>query len=299
MNYPFYERLIAPARRSNEIWRICVGCVMIAVAYPLCLHLYWDLLSGIAGLPRWAVQTAVETGLRPVWTLALLFSFVGFWIACFFVVRFLHKRPFRSLFGSFRGVAYDFWRVVIAIVLLNVALAVLPPYGDGESSDALRNPALSLSTWIALLPFSLIAILIQTGAEEVLFRGYLQSQLAARFKSPLIWILVPSFLFAAGHYAPNIHGENNTFIVIWAGLFGVLAADLTARSGTLGAALGFHFANNVFALLLVGSPGAMGGLALYHDRVAVSGEPFPTTTMIIQCGFLLIAWLAARIALRR
>ncbi len=30
--------------------------------------------------------------------------------------------------------------------------------------------------------------------EELVFRGYLQSQLAARFRSPLVWIVLPSLM---------------------------------------------------------------------------------------------------------
>ena len=37
---------------------------------------------------------------------------------------------------------------------------------------------------------------------------------------------------------------------IWAGAFGIAAADLTARCGTLGPAIALHFGNNLCAALI-------------------------------------------------
>jgi membrane protease YdiL (CAAX protease family) len=61
---------------------------------------------------------------------------------------------------------------------------------------------------MSFLPLALVGVLIQTGAEEVLFRGYMQQQLAARFSSPILWMVLPSAIFAALHYQPEIMGDN-------------------------------------------------------------------------------------------
>ncbi|HBS98322.1 MAG TPA: CPBP family intramembrane metalloprotease, partial [Citreicella sp.] len=107
---------------------------------------------------------------------------------------------------------------------------LLPPWP--LSADL--QPGLPPVTWLALLPLTLLALLVQTGSEEILFRGYLQSQLAARLPWPAVWLVLPSALFALGHHAPAIYGANAGLVTLWAFVFGLAMADLTARSGTLG-----------------------------------------------------------------
>jgi DNA-directed RNA polymerase subunit RPC12/RpoP len=54
-----------------------------------------------------------------------------------------------------------------------------------------------------------VGVLIQTGAEEVLFRGYLQQQLAARFASPIAWMVLPSAIFALPALPARDHGRQH------------------------------------------------------------------------------------------
>ena len=46
-----------------------------------------------------------------------------------------------------------------------------------------------------LLPLGIAGLFCQVFAEEVAFRGYLQTQLAARFTSPVIWMSLPALGF--------------------------------------------------------------------------------------------------------
>jgi membrane protease YdiL (CAAX protease family) len=156
---------------------------------------------------------------------------------------------------------------------------------------------LSLGQLLLWLPVALPMIFFQTAAEELVFRGFLQQQLGARFGNPLVWMVVPSVLFGALHYDPESFGDDAISIVIWAISFGVIAADLTARTGNLGAAIALHFCNNTFALLLFGTPGHMDGLALFvmYVEPASLAEPL---SILLNSASLLFLWLGARIALR-
>jgi membrane protease YdiL (CAAX protease family) len=149
-----------------------------------------------------------------------------------------------------------------------------------------------------LLPLALLGVAVQTGAEELVFRGYLQQQLAARFRSPLIWMLVPSLAFGAAHYDPATSGGNLWLIVLATGAFGLAAADLTARSGSLGAAWGFHFANNVAALLVIAVKGTIPGLALFTTPYDAT-DPVMRGLVVIDIVTLAVAWLLVRRALSR
>jgi membrane protease YdiL (CAAX protease family) len=150
---------------------------------------------------------------------------------------------------------------------------------------------------LALLYAAIWLILLQVGAEELFFRGYLQQQLAARFRSPAIWIGLPAALFAWGHYQPEETGGNALAVAVWAGIFAAAAADLTARTGTLGAAIGLHFANNAISILFLSLPGPVSGLALYTYPFAAD-DPALGPLFLVDLGVIGVSWLAARVALR-
>jgi hypothetical protein len=87
--------------------------------------------------------------------------------------------------------------------------------------------------------------------------------------------------------------------VFWAGCFGLVAADLTARTGNLGAAVALHFTNNISAVLMVGLAGNLGGLTLYQIHLP-SGDASKTLLYLaLDCLGLLVSWLLARLVLRR
>jgi membrane protease YdiL (CAAX protease family) len=161
------------------------------------------------------------------------------------------------------------------------------------------EPGLPLRAWLALLPLTLLGILVQTGAEELVFRGYLLQQLAARFRSPLAWMVLPSILFGLVHYVPGMPGSTALILVLGATLFGLFAADLTAATGSIGAAWGFHFANNVLALAVLATDGTITGLALYLTPYTADAEGAARLALLADYALLTAAWALCRLALRR
>ena len=115
---------------------------------------------------------------------------------------------------------------------------------------------------IGLLP-ALALILMQVAAEEVAFRGYLLQQLRARFRSPLVWAVLPALVFGALHFDPATYGLVNALAYVAnATAMGTLAAFVTIRTGNLGAAIGLHFGNNA-SMVLFGLEGELSGFSLY------------------------------------
>ncbi len=295
-DYSAHARFIAPARATAEVWRLVVGLILASGVIMLCSPLLWQFLSYVMSEDGYqALYDDFATLLLPQSTLVLLYSFGLVWIAIAAVVLVLHRRRPETLIGSPPIAFLQAKFVVVALLLLTAALMVLPPYGF---EPALQS-GLPLPQWLGFLIPALVAVLVQTSAEEVLFRGYIQQQLAAKFQSPVIWMVVPSVLFGLAHYAPASYGGNAWLIVIWATIFGVLAADLTARAGTLGPAIAMHFVNNVAALLIVSPQGEMSGLALFHYPFDASDEAAVRALLPIDFAMMLVTWLAARLALRR
>lgn len=282
------------AENRSEWWRTLAGVVAIVAVYLLLAQLYQTVLFILAAdHPEFLDQ--LIAGSTPLAMFVLLGSFGLISASVFIVVRLLHKRAALNVMGPPRLAVPQFVRVVVALVVLGVVLTVLPPYGY----DAPLVPNLTVGLWVLLLPLSLVAVFVQISAEEILFRGYLQQQLGARFRSPLVWMVIPSVLFALGHYQPGEAGDNAVMITVWALVFGLLMADLTARAGTIGPALAVHFVNNVTALVFTSLPDSLGGVALYHTPFGMADADMLRAWLPVDFAVMLVSWLAARLALRR
>ncbi|MGR3617225.1 MAG: lysostaphin resistance A-like protein [Paracoccaceae bacterium] len=275
-----------------EVWRLIVGFVVILLITVV-------LSFGISGFCVWLMPEGwiidLARGNTSSTLLVLLFSFISVIIGVQVTVRVVQKRSLRSVLGSVPLAVQQFTRVMTFLAGLMLLLLVLPPYGLEEPLEV----NLSLGRWVMLLPFAIAALLVQTSSEEVLFRGFLQQSLAARFRAPWVFILIPSAIFALGHYAPEQSGGNAWIIVAWAGLFGVLMADLTARAGTLGPAIAVHFFNNFTAIVLVAPASTMNGLALYRFPFELSDTAASRPWLAVDFVMLIVCWLIGRLAIRR
>ncbi len=257
MTTPAHDAFIAPARAYPQLWRLFLGVVVTAVVFVVWFIVVMGIIylfAGNVGGPQWIVMlTHAET---PTSALLVLSTLLGLAFGAMVAAVLLHRRSPVTLFGNRSQIVRHFAIATGACAVI-LAASSLIPFGYQPL------PGLDLRLWLSFLPLALVAILGQTGAEELFFRGYLQQQLGARFKSPLIWMVLPSALFGMAHFNPSDGTLNAWLVAGAAGLFGLCAADLTARTGSIGAAWGFHFANNVAAILVVALNGNLSGLALY------------------------------------
>lgn len=287
-----YEPLVAPARPRRQIWRTLLGLAITGAVY-------FGWMVGLAmpaawyqGVPFDRLLYRVATGADPWGMILLLGGFLGGWIGVWVAIRLLHRRRLGSLLGRAPAVLRDFVTGLVILALIGggltlVMMPMLPPL-------TLRP---DVSVWLAFLPLALLGVLIQTGAEELLFRGYLQSQLAARFARPLIYLTLPAILFGLAHYNAEERGADAWLVVGSTALFGLIAADVTQRTGNLGMAWGLHFANNVLAMLVLSVTGALNGLALFEagDLAPEMARPLLIADMLVTVA----VWAVCRLWLRR
>lgn len=290
-----FERYIAPARVRPQIWRVIAGILLIA-------GLYTGLMAALVGLafrlaPRDrlpGLAAEIGWGQSPWGMVALLLSFAALAAGPMIAVRLLHSRRVATLFGPgarvLRHFALGVGVVATVYGLANLLSLALP----GEPTE----PGLPLATWLAFLPLALLGVGIQTLAEELVFRAYLLQQLAARFRSRIVWMGLPSLLFGTLHFEPGLIGPNAVYVVAATALFGLAAADLTARTGSIGLAWGLHFANNCAALLFITSGEALTGLALRRSPVEMAA-PEGLAFLAIDMVLVAIVWGACRLLLRR
>lgn len=256
---PAFEAFVARARRRPALWRLGLGtvCAMLiwfaTIAASNMLALMFG--TGFSGLTGGAGAAA------PAALLAYLASFAGLTAGVCSAAGIGHRRP-GTLIGpggfdlrGFRAGALFMFAATGAGALLWIVAGDVP----------VRQR--EVGSWLSGLPLALGLVLVQSSAEELLFRGYLTQGLAARFRSPLVWLGAPALLFGALHWSPAIQGENAVLAAAQAALLGLILGDVTARTGNLSPAIGIHFANNVIALLLIADPGPMSGLALFLSSV--------------------------------
>lgn len=290
MSYEPHDSLIRPARMSASPARLILGTVMVVAIYLSLLFMFANALPSFLG-PGLLNALYDEDG--PAYVLLLLFQFGFMIVALSMVLRTIHRRQLRTLIGRRDRAVRDFWVCMTYLAPLYLLFWIMP-MPEGFQLEAHKR----LIQWLLIVPLALPLIMVQISAEELAFRGYLQSQLAARFRHPLIWMGIPSTLFGLLHYSPELAGENAWMLVAWSAVFGAAAADLTARSGTLGPALALHFVNNVFAILFAAPEGEMDGAALYTFPLALDAPGLATTLLPLELVMTLCAWLCCRLALR-
>ncbi|MFD0982396.1 CPBP family intramembrane glutamic endopeptidase [Tropicimonas aquimaris] len=295
MSYRPHLSYVAPARGAPELWRTLAGVVLTVVAGIALYQAGFALVSNLVGLETTdAILEATDSDNATAFAaLYSLFTFGFFAVGLALAVNALHGRHSATLFGPWEAVVSDFLRVLLTVGGLLLLLWVVLP----QDYETVRNTAMPRGTWVLLLPVSIAAILVQAGTEELFFRGYLQQQLAARFPTLPLWLIVPSLAFGLLHLAPGAAGSNAPLYALWATCFGLAAADLTARTGAIGAAIGFHAANNIASILLVSVAGPGSGLALWHIPIRLD-DPAIAALMLPEVLTTFCCWLAARLALK-
>ncbi len=260
MSYPRFAAFVAPARPFPALWRLFLGVVtvfLVTFIWMAALFVIFTWMSGLQ-LRDSAMSLMMPLSPSPAGTTLFLLMIGGFGLGSIIAARFWQKRKAGSLFGprvaTLRNFAVAAGTSLAVILLLGAATL---PFIETPT------PNLDPMRWLLWLPLALFALAIQTGSEEVFFRGYLQSQLAARFRMPVIWLFLPSLIFALFHMQPGLTLAHTLTILVVTCLFGTLAGDLTARTGNIGAAWGFHFTNNAMIILIVSNEPALQGLSLY------------------------------------
>ena len=294
--YAAHDRFIAPARGTPGLRPVILGFIIIESLYELGQQLLGLMLQ--FRLP--ALAETVRQGDTPLGLLIGLSTFAWLGLCIALVLRFVHGLGLHSLIGPVRPAARQFGATFLYIGLLFLAAEALMGSFSLPSGATLRP----LGPWLLLLAPALVALLIQTGTEELFYRGYLQQRIAVLMPHPAAWLILPNIAFALAHWSGSVPGIENAAYIIWAFLFGLAASDLTARAGTLGPAIALHLANNAYAFLFFAERNAPdSGLALV--LFAPAPHPLPAPDSLLATGLpgelmlLALTWAVARLAIRR
>ncbi|MFL2789425.1 MAG: lysostaphin resistance A-like protein [Paracoccaceae bacterium] len=230
-------------------------------------------------------NSALATGNSPAGMIYILSSFLGLMFALLLVAK-LHNRSFKSFFGSSCGFinyfAYSFLYCVIYCSIFTVTITMI--------TGNIVTQNLSVSNWSMYLIIALPLLFIQVTAEELFFRGYLVQQLATRYNSTLIWMVLPSIGFGLAHYDPQNYGKASLLIVGILTVYGMVAIDLTRRTGNIAAAIGIHLSNNIFTILILGNTSKFSGLSLFIVPTFLENEENLKVILISEFLFIILVW---------
>jgi len=281
-----------PAAARAQIWRTALGIVLTVVIWMATgLGLVW-LAGRVSHLPPGMVMDTTR------WVGAAMFflTFAGLHLGLAVTLLLLHRRRYASLFGpAHRLDRGHFLYGLLAMLALAAALYALMPVERLVLPESVPPEITRLrpfGEWLVGLAPALALILLQVSAEEAAFRGYLLQQLRARFRSPLVWAVLPALVFGALHFDARTYGlVNATAYVVNAATLGTLAAFVTMRTGNLGAAIGLHFGNNAM-LTLFGVEGELSGFSLYGMAMdpASGYATYSMVTQTVAAVVLFIAW---------
>lgn len=294
-----FARFVAPAWQSPQISRVIVVLLGIEAIFWIVSGLFDPLFHSSTGDGPFPADTAAGTFISfGSFTLILLLFHL---LSCA-----VHGRGIESMIGPFAPAWADFKKSLLFVGLVGVVITFAPPFIEIDALVFVRQ----FPDWAFWIIPAIVVIAIQSGTEEIIYRGYLQQQMAVYLPYKFAWMGIPSVIFGVAHYWNGYGPSEGVFFVIWATCLGFACADLTIRTGNIGAAIGLHTANNLYASLFVGINGWPGsGFALFmypyvDPRAFDYGvhmllDPWTIFEMVTALMVLVAMWLAARIAIRR
>jgi membrane protease YdiL (CAAX protease family) len=259
-----FDRFVDQARPNASFTKLGLGILIMIVTAVALIFILSSIGASIWGLERvgefFAELEKLDTPKAVLFALFLVpFQFIGL----FFALWWVHKRTIRSVFG-YGPLVRNFEIAVIICLLLYGAITLFQLFMD----DGVPN--MPVGTWFLYMIPLLPILLLQVTTEELIFRGYLLQQFAAISKNPIVWMVIPSAIFGSLHYDPNKMGQEAAIlVVVLTGLFGLILADLTRRTGNIAAAVGVHFVNNFIAICILPLGGTMTGISLFISKISV------------------------------
>ena len=235
---------------NNNFVSYFLGILMIVVAYILgsyflLLDLQWNF-----GIESFDAVTEKELpkilgNNRLLFWLIIPFLFVALFLV--FHTKFVHKRTILSIFTGREK--FDWKRVFFSFTLLSVVLALFLLF-QYLSSDSLIFQ-FNAQKFIPLFIIAILLLPIQTSCEEILFRSYILQGIKMRTRKNSIAVLISGLMFGAIHIGNPEVAKIGYHIIAYYMLVGVFLSLISFYDNGIELALGYHAANNIFAVLMI------------------------------------------------
>lgn len=271
-----------PVTNRPSLIRWSIGTILVLLSWLI----IGTLLTGISAA-KFDIDINALAGEDPAllasyepWKAAatILVSFFPLLLTPILMHRFLLKGGYRALFTrSTKSFGAEVRIGALAMIAILLATSIPDLLVNSDSYKWTFNSE-------KFLPYLLVAILLipmQTTAEEVFYRGWIQQRLENGRRSIWFVSLANGFLFALPHLAnPEVNGEL-LFALLGYGASGFMFAWVTMRDKSIGIAVGAHAANNIMAGLFITSEDSALPAASLLTTPAVSWLPSAIVSLLI------------------
>lgn len=190
------------------------------------------------------VVLALELGM-------FVFAFFGFFTG----LRFFHHKTLTSVLTGYERFRYKRFWFAFGIWGAFLVISVLANYifFPGELVFSFDPAGFLISTLVMALLMP-----IQTGIEEIVFRGYFLQGLSQVFRNAMVPLIITSLLFGTAHMSnPEVKQFGWPIMLTYYTCFALFMGCITLIDEGLELAFGIHFANNIISSMLLCSPNSV------------------------------------------
>lgn len=228
-------------------------------------------------------------GLEPNSSLFLmLLSFVGAFLALWFLIKILHKRSLKSLITPFEKIN---WQKIFFAFGLWLGFAFLMEGVLYLVSPEVYTFQFQWPKFLPLLAISILILPIQTSLEEIFFRGYLMQGIGLLSGNKWLPLVITSVLFGSMHLAnPEVEKFGTELMLTYYIGVGFFLGFITLMDDSLELALGVHAATNFYSATFVTFDGsALKTNAIFLTEV-VNIELMIPVFFVLAALFTFICW---------
>ena len=216
-------------------------------------------LMGLINDPDANTALMKTIGVSPLAYMLFLLVFPASLIALYLGQKFIHKRSILSLHTAAKKIRWS--RGMQAFLLTWAVLGSFVVVGHFSGLSPI-NTNFDAGRFAIYALVSLIFIPMQSGTEEIVFRGYLNQGFTHILKNKWIAFFITSVLFAAMHLSnpEALKGAEDGILILTMSsyfFFGFIACLMVWMDDGLESAIGFHAANNTFAAIFVNYEGSV------------------------------------------
>jgi membrane protease YdiL (CAAX protease family) len=222
----------------------------------------------------------------------LMVQFFTGMFALFFCIRFLHQRRMITTISPERRFR---WKNFLYGVGITVGILIVSDFISYGLDPGSFHWQFQPQKFLPLLAVSLLVFPVQTGFEELLFRGYILPAVSYHSRNVWVGLLVSSLLFGLLHLANSEVSEYGIWemLPVYCGtglVFGLVA--LLSEGTEMG--WGIHLVNNLYVVLVKTFPGSsLESPALFRTDAPTTGSIIRETAILLVL-LLMLVWLRYR-----
>lgn len=232
--------------------------VVTAIGVVMSIFGLWKLM-GVMNDPEANATILKAMGVSPIAYMLFLLVFPFSLIALYLGQKFLHKRSLLSLHTAAKKIRWS--RGMQAFFVTWIVLGSLTAVGHFSGLSPISTN-FDAGRFLIYAIVSLIFIPMQSGTEEIVFRGYLNQGFTHILKNKWVAFIITSALFASMHLSnpEALKGAKDGILLLTMSsyfFFGFIACLMVWMDDGLESATGFHAANNTFAAIFVNYEGSV------------------------------------------